>query len=44
MTLPKATRDITAALKARVVMLPAGHTLMSEVPDAVLGALREALA
>jgi pimeloyl-ACP methyl ester carboxylesterase len=42
MTLPKAAREIAAALKARVVMLPAGHTLMAEVPDAVLNALRQA--
>lgn len=42
MTLPKAAREIAAALKAKVVMLPAGHTLMAEVPDAVLNALRQA--
>jgi pimeloyl-ACP methyl ester carboxylesterase len=44
MTAPKATREIAAALKALVVMLPAGHTLMAEAPDAVLTALRGALA
>ncbi|HJV59751.1 MAG TPA: alpha/beta hydrolase [Albitalea sp.] len=44
MTPPKATRDIADALKARVVTLPGGHALMQEVPDAVLGALRDALA
>lgn len=43
MTTPKTTHAIAAALKARVVMLPAGHTLMAEVPDAVLNALRHAL-
>lgn len=43
MTQPKATREIAAALKAKVVMLTAGHTLMAEVPDAVLNALRQAL-
>ena len=44
MTPPRSSRDIAAALKARVVMLPSGHSLMSEVPDALLAALREALA
>ncbi len=44
MTTPKATREIAAALQARVVTLPAGHTLMAEAPDAVLNALRGALA
>ncbi len=44
MTSPKATRDIAAALKAKTVMLPGGHSLMQEVPDAVLNALRAALA
>ena len=44
MTTPKHTRDIAKALHAHIVTLPAGHTLMSEVPDEVLNALREALA
>ena len=44
MTPPRSTRDIAAVLKARVVLLPSGHSLMSEVPDGVLAALREALA
>ncbi len=44
MTAPKASREIAAALRAQTVMLPAGHALMSEAPDAVLGALRAALA
>lgn len=44
MTPPRATREIAAALKARVVTLAAGHTLMTEVPDALLGAVRDALA
>ena len=44
MTTPKNTRDIAAALHAHIVTLPAGHTLMTEVPDGVLNALREALA
>ena len=44
MTQPKAAREIAAALKAKVVMLPSGHTLMAEVPDGVLNALRQAFA
>lgn len=44
MTTPKTTREIAAALKASVVNVPAGHALMSEAPDAVLSALRSALA
>ena len=44
MTPPRSTRDIAAALKARVVVLPSGHSLMTEVPDGLLAALREALA
>ena len=44
MTSPKATRDIAAALKARIVTLPGGHSLMQEVPDGVLNALQAALA
>ena len=44
MTLPKAAREIGAALKARVHVVPAGHNLMGEAPDATLAALREALA
>jgi pimeloyl-ACP methyl ester carboxylesterase len=44
MTLPKATREIAAALKATVHTVPAGHALMAEAPDAVLAALRRALA
>lgn len=43
MTPPRATAGLATALKARVVTLPAGHQLMAEAPDAVLGALREAL-
>ncbi len=43
MTLPKATRDIAAALSARVMTLPGGHSLMQESPDGVLNALRNAL-
>jgi pimeloyl-ACP methyl ester carboxylesterase len=44
MTAPKATRDIAAALAARVVVLSSGHALMQEAPDGVLNALRDALA
>ncbi len=44
MTPPKASRELAQALKARVVMLEAGHALMQEAPDPLLGALREALA
>jgi pimeloyl-ACP methyl ester carboxylesterase len=43
MTAPGAARDIATALKARVITLPCGHSLMQEVPDAVLNALRAAL-
>jgi pimeloyl-ACP methyl ester carboxylesterase len=44
MTPARATQDIARALRARVVSLPSGHHLMAEVPDAMLGAVREALA
>jgi pimeloyl-ACP methyl ester carboxylesterase len=43
MTRPEAAAGIAAALNARVVMLPGGHALMQEQPDAVLAALRRAL-
>ncbi|HJV95198.1 MAG TPA: alpha/beta hydrolase [Albitalea sp.] len=43
MTAPKAAREIAAALKAEVVTLPGGHSLMQEQPDGVLNALRSAL-
>jgi pimeloyl-ACP methyl ester carboxylesterase len=43
MTAPRAAREIAAALKAQVVTLPGGHSLMQEAPDAVLNALRAAL-
>jgi pimeloyl-ACP methyl ester carboxylesterase len=42
MTPPKATKALAAALKARVVPVPTGHSLMAEAPDAVLAALRSA--
>ena len=41
---PKNAREIAAVLRANVITLPAGHSLMSEAPDAVLLALRRALA
>ena len=44
MTSPRQSRDIAQALKARVHTLDAGHALMTEAPDAVLAALRSALA
>lgn len=44
MTSPKATRDIAAALGAKIVTLSAGHSLMTEAPDGVLNAVRQALA
>lgn len=44
MTSPKVTREIAAALKARIHTLPSGHCLMQEAPDGVLNALRSALA
>ena len=44
MTLPHQTHDIAQALKARIIAVAAGHDLMAEAPEAVLGALREALA
>lgn len=44
MTPPKVTRELATALKARVLMLPTGHTQMAEDPDGLLAALRTALA
>jgi pimeloyl-ACP methyl ester carboxylesterase len=44
MTPPKQAHEIAQALKARVSSVAAGHTLMAEAPDAVLAALRRALA
>jgi pimeloyl-ACP methyl ester carboxylesterase len=43
MTPPKATRELAAALQAKVVTVPTGHHLMAEAPDAVLAGLRGAL-
>ena len=44
MTPPKQSREIAQALRARVHTVDAGHALMTEAPDAVLAALRSALA
>jgi pimeloyl-ACP methyl ester carboxylesterase len=44
MTAPKAAVEIGKALSARTTTLPGGHSLMLEAPDAVLNALRDALA
>jgi pimeloyl-ACP methyl ester carboxylesterase len=44
MTQPKATAALAAALKAQVLTLRSGHSLMAEAPDALLGALRQAWA
>ena len=43
MTLPKAAREISVALKATTVMIDSGHHLLAEAPDDVLSALRHAL-
>ena len=44
MTSPKQTAGLVEALQARVYSLPAGHALMSEAPEQMLAALRNALA
>lgn len=44
MTLPRNARAVSEALRARVHTVAAGHFLMQEAPDAVLAALRTALA
>jgi len=43
MTMPKATHEIAQALKAHVTLVPAGHALIAEAPDATLAAVRAAL-
>jgi pimeloyl-ACP methyl ester carboxylesterase len=43
MTSVRQSRDLASALKADVHEVQAGHALMTEAPDAVLGALRAAL-
>lgn len=44
MTLPRGAREVAAALKATVHTVPGGHYLMQESPDAVLNAMRAAMA
>ena len=44
MTSPKATAGLVAALKPQVHMIPSGHSVMQEQPDAMLAALRSSLA
>ena len=43
MTTPRQSAQIGSALRARTVSLAAGHALMSEAPEALLGALRTAI-
>lgn len=43
MTPPRAARELAAALGASVTTLAAGHTLMTEAPEALLNAVRDAL-
>ena len=44
MTPARSSRDLAAALRARTVTLPAGHSIAAEDPDGLLAALRQALA
>jgi pimeloyl-ACP methyl ester carboxylesterase len=44
MTMTKHAAAIAAALHAPTIVLPAGHALMTEAPDALLAALRDVLA
>jgi pimeloyl-ACP methyl ester carboxylesterase len=44
MTSPRDASALAEALQARTVVLPSGHAVMTEAPDGLLGALREALA
>ena len=43
MASPKQTADLAAALRADVKWLPSGHAVMTEAPELVLAALRQAL-
>jgi pimeloyl-ACP methyl ester carboxylesterase len=43
MNAPRAAFELARALKTEPVMLPGGHSLMQEQPDAVLNAKRDAL-
>lgn len=42
MTSPRAAREAAAMMKAEIRMVPGGHQLMAEQPEAVLAALRQA--
>ena len=44
MTPARSSRDLSAALRARTITLPAGHSIAAEDPDGLLAALRQALA
>jgi pimeloyl-ACP methyl ester carboxylesterase len=44
MTSPKATREIADALKAKIHLLPCGHSMMIEQPGAMQDVLEQALA
>ena len=44
MTLPRGAKEVAQRLKAQIHTVAAGHQLMAEAPDAVLAALRAALA
>lgn len=44
MTSPKATRSLAAALQAQVHMLPGGHSVMQEQPEALLAVMRQLMA
>ncbi len=44
MTLPRSAKEVADTLMAKTYTVPAGHYLMQEAPDAVLDAMRHALA
>ena len=44
MTMPRGAKEVAQRLKAQVHTVAAGHQMMAEAPDAVLAALRAALA
>jgi pimeloyl-ACP methyl ester carboxylesterase len=43
MTAPKQAKELAAALKAQILMVDAGHSMMSEAPEQVLSAMRQVL-
>jgi len=43
MTAPRNAAEIAKALSAKISLLPAGHALMQEAPEALLKAMREAM-